>query len=191
MCSSRIGYTSFHYVALHPLGCTLTFPFCVVLCGSVVGGFKHFLFSPRGNDPILRSCYSEWVGSTTNYFSCCIDFLCFFFLVLHCHPSILGGFVLPRCFDSRNVWDIGGQKAIRPYWGNYFESTDVSWLQIVKNRATAGRKSPPAIFLQFFCWALKKIHTHCNNMSFFLEGIETKSWLCYVDYPRLIFFSYN
>ena len=23
-----------------------------------------------------------------------------------------------------NVWDIGGQKAIRPYWGNYFESTD-------------------------------------------------------------------
>ncbi len=24
-----------------------------------------------------------------------------------------------------NVWDIGGQKAIRPYWRNYFESTDV------------------------------------------------------------------
>eukprot|EP00793_Prasinoderma_coloniale_P005458 PRCOL_00004866-RA len=23
-----------------------------------------------------------------------------------------------------NVWDIGGQKAIRPYWNNYFESTD-------------------------------------------------------------------
>lgn len=23
-----------------------------------------------------------------------------------------------------NVWDIGGQKAIRPYWRNYFESTD-------------------------------------------------------------------
>ncbi|KAL0477122.1 ADP-ribosylation factor-like protein arf3 [Acrasis kona] len=23
-----------------------------------------------------------------------------------------------------NVWDIGGQKAIRPYWQNYFESTD-------------------------------------------------------------------
>ncbi|KAI8810396.1 ADP-ribosylation factor-like 3-like protein [Cladochytrium replicatum] len=24
-----------------------------------------------------------------------------------------------------NVWDIGGQKAIRQYWRNYFESTDV------------------------------------------------------------------
>jgi len=23
-----------------------------------------------------------------------------------------------------NVWDIGGQKAIRPYWSNYFESSD-------------------------------------------------------------------
>jgi len=23
-----------------------------------------------------------------------------------------------------NVWDIGGQKSIRPYWSNYFESTD-------------------------------------------------------------------
>ncbi|CAJ1437886.1 unnamed protein product [Effrenium voratum] len=23
-----------------------------------------------------------------------------------------------------NVWDIGGQKAIRPYWSNYFENTD-------------------------------------------------------------------
>jgi signal recognition particle receptor subunit beta len=23
-----------------------------------------------------------------------------------------------------NVWDVGGQKAIRPYWRNYFESTD-------------------------------------------------------------------
>merc|ERR1712048_803800 len=24
-----------------------------------------------------------------------------------------------------NVWDIGGQKAIRPYWRNYFDNTDV------------------------------------------------------------------
>ncbi|KAI8997981.1 ADP-ribosylation factor-like protein 3-like protein [Gaertneriomyces semiglobifer] len=24
-----------------------------------------------------------------------------------------------------NVWDIGGQKAIRPYWRNYFDSTDI------------------------------------------------------------------
>ncbi len=24
-----------------------------------------------------------------------------------------------------NVWDIGGQRKIRPYWRNYFEHTDV------------------------------------------------------------------
>jgi len=24
-----------------------------------------------------------------------------------------------------NVWDIGGQRSIRPYWRNYFENTDV------------------------------------------------------------------
>jgi len=24
-----------------------------------------------------------------------------------------------------NVWDIGGQKTIRPYWKNYFENTDI------------------------------------------------------------------
>merc|ERR1711988_1413025 len=24
-----------------------------------------------------------------------------------------------------NVWDIGGQKTIRPYWRNYFDNTDV------------------------------------------------------------------
>jgi ADP-ribosylation factor-like protein 3 len=23
-----------------------------------------------------------------------------------------------------NVWDIGGQKALREYWGNYFTNTD-------------------------------------------------------------------
>ena len=23
-----------------------------------------------------------------------------------------------------NVWDIGGQKTIRPYWRNYFQHTD-------------------------------------------------------------------
>lgn len=24
-----------------------------------------------------------------------------------------------------NVWDIGGQRKIRPYWRNYFENTDL------------------------------------------------------------------
>ncbi|EMP37601.1 ADP-ribosylation factor-like protein 3 [Chelonia mydas] len=30
-----------------------------------------------------------------------------------------------------NVWDIGGQRKIRPYWRNYFENTDVLGLSMV------------------------------------------------------------
>lgn len=32
-----------------------------------------------------------------------------------------------------NVWDIGGQRKIRPYWRNYFENTDV----LVSNRTAS------------------------------------------------------
>lgn len=29
------------------------------------------------------------------------------------------------CFSYKlNVWDVGGQKSLRSYWRNYFESTD-------------------------------------------------------------------
>lgn len=29
------------------------------------------------------------------------------------------------CGDIRlNIWDLGGQRAIRPYWANYFDQTD-------------------------------------------------------------------
>ena len=31
-----------------------------------------------------------------------------------------------------NVWDIGGQRKIRPYWKNYFENTDVLVMPISK-----------------------------------------------------------
>lgn len=43
-------------------------------------------------------------------------------------------FLLPQGFNIKsvqadgfklNVWDIGGQRKIRPYWQNYFENTDV------------------------------------------------------------------
>merc|ERR1719331_1820050 len=33
--------------------------------------------------------------------------------------------VMPTQGFKLNVWDIGGQKTIRPYWSNYFESSDV------------------------------------------------------------------
>lgn len=32
-----------------------------------------------------------------------------------------------------NVWDIGGQRKIRPYWRNYFENTDVLVSKIKDN----------------------------------------------------------
>ena len=30
----------------------------------------------------------------------------------------------PCCSYQLNVWDVGGQKTLRPYWRNYFEQTD-------------------------------------------------------------------
>ena len=41
-------------------------------------------------------------------------------------PGPLQGFNIKSMQDGfkLNVWDIGGQKAIRPYWSNYFESSD-------------------------------------------------------------------
>ena len=29
-----------------------------------------------------------------------------------------------RCSYQLNVWDVGGQRTLRPYWRNYFEQTD-------------------------------------------------------------------
>ena len=40
-------------------------------------------------------------------------------------PRVSGG--IWNASLARNVWDIGGQKAIRPYWSNYFENTDAPW----------------------------------------------------------------
>ena len=45
-------------------------------------------------------------------------------LVLHCQQ----GFNIKSVHSSGfklNVWDIGGQRKIRPYWRNYFENSDV------------------------------------------------------------------
>lgn len=44
----------------------------------------------------------------------CVYF--FPFIIFNCTYDI-GQFKL-------NVWDVGGQKSIRPYWRNYFDSTD-------------------------------------------------------------------
>jgi GTPase SAR1 family protein len=37
--------------------------------------------------------------------------------------------VLRSCRYTLNVWDVGGQRTLRPYWRNYFEATDaVVWV---------------------------------------------------------------
>lgn len=37
--------------------------------------------------------------------------------------------VLHSCRYTLNVWDVGGQRTLRPYWRNYFEATDaVVWV---------------------------------------------------------------
>lgn len=36
---------------------------------------------------------------------------------------------LDYCNYTLNLWDVGGQKSIRPFWRNYFESTDgIIWV---------------------------------------------------------------
>ena len=37
-----------------------------------------------------------------------------------------------------NVWDIGGQRKIRPYWRNYFENTDVL-VSFIESSSNEGR----------------------------------------------------
>lgn len=45
-----------------------------------------------------------------------------------------------------NVWDIGGQKSIRPYWRNYFDNTDA--LIYVIDSADKGRLEETGLELQ-------------------------------------------
>lgn len=33
-------------------------------------------------------------------------------------------FTLHTCRYKLNIWDVGGQKTLRPYWRNYYEKTD-------------------------------------------------------------------
>jgi len=50
--------------------------------------------------------------------------------VLSVSPT-LGFNIKTLVFDqyTLNIWDVGGQKTLRPYWRNYFESTDaVVWV---------------------------------------------------------------
>lgn len=42
---------------------------------------------------------------------------------------------LPGRRYKLNIWDIGGQKTLRPYWRNYFEKTDgLIWVSSGRSR---------------------------------------------------------
>ena len=55
-----------------------------------------------------------------------------------------------------NVWDIGGQRRLRPYWANYFENTDV--LIFVVDSADSKRLQEAFEVFKFF-GSLKKYET--------------------------------
>jgi ADP-ribosylation factor-like protein 2 len=46
--------------------------------------------------------------------------------------ALLGNIDMEQILIARytlNIWDVGGQRTLRPYWRNYFESTDaVVWV---------------------------------------------------------------
>lgn len=43
------------------------------------------------------------------------------------------------CSYTLNVWDVGGQRTLRPYWRNYFEATDaVVWVVDSSDRMRTG-----------------------------------------------------
>lgn len=41
-----------------------------------------------------------------------------------CLTSACPPYAAPRRSYQLNVWDVGGQRSLRPYWRNYFEATD-------------------------------------------------------------------
>ncbi|KAJ8300963.1 hypothetical protein KUTeg_022482 [Tegillarca granosa] len=67
--------------------------------------------------------------------------------VTHITPT--QGFNIKSVVQDRfklNVWDIGGQRKIRPYWRNYFENTDV--LIFVVDSSDMKRREEAATELQ-------------------------------------------
>ena len=57
-----------------------------------------------------------------------------------------------------NVWDIGGQKSIRPYWRNYYDQTD-ALIYVIDSADTRRLEetgvelqlSPPPVLLRAAC----------------------------------------
>merc|ERR1712028_283124 len=52
-----------------------------------------------------------------------------------------------------NVWDIGGQKTIRPYWKNYFENTD-ALVFLCKTLKSYMHASIETLFVRSMSWTL-------------------------------------
>ena len=77
---------------------------------------------------------APWLNCKHNFM-----FFCVFFQGFNIKTVQSAGFRL-------NVWDIGGQRKIRPYWKNYFENTDVLVSALSLNKAhwyTVNSTLPP------------------------------------------------
>ena len=69
-----------------------------------------------------------------------------------------------------NVWDIGGQKALREYWGNYFTNTD-ALVYVIDSADTKRVKEAGE--------ELEKLLLVQNNLS------RKKNWLMYPSLSSL------
>ncbi len=71
---------------------------------------------------------------------------------------------LSFCVLSRfklNIWDVGGQKSLRSYWRNYFESTDgLVWVvdSADKLRLDDCKQELSALLLE-------EVHTHAHTQT--------------------------
>uniref|UniRef100_A0A2S2NFR5 ADP-ribosylation factor-like protein 3 n=1 Tax=Schizaphis graminum TaxID=13262 RepID=A0A2S2NFR5_SCHGA len=58
-----------------------------------------------------------------------------------------------------NVWDIGGQRKIRPYWRNYFEFTDILIIIIFFNGMRRGGTKHPTSHFNQYKFSIHNPHT--------------------------------
>jgi len=106
----------------------------------------HYWFQKHG-------CPFDWYHYDDPCFSCCFyNFSCHFVSYLRI-VIISDGFKL-------NMWDIGGQKSIRPYWRNYFDNTDA--LVYVVDSADQERFLEVKVFI--FCVSIK-------TLTFYFSGL--------------------
>ncbi len=78
-----------------------------------------------------------------------------------CHSIFVYKLYLHVFLLSHLVWDIGGQRKIRPYWRNYFENTDI--LIYVIDSADQKRFEETGMELQVIDGHAEKVENNNNH----------------------------